>query len=310
MDILSVDIGNIGDWLQQDVADLRVCPRPLLTKFSLHCDQPLVAGCPLPSISHVGSDEVRLPGTCILTVEQSTPIEAYEAIRICMMDGRLAVQVEREDARALELSAAAFQDFVLLHVEVCVTAAKVGGNTVVILKDVSRNDVVRFAHFCSEVASSLRSVGLDATLEVRGSPGKQLTQLSFHDDMGFKDFSEDILDASCSWLDVLVPICDQAFNAATPSVREEAIQALACWALHEPACHKVLTDLLVVEHRGALCRILGCDPGPSPVFLAEAYPLAAVLRTMSVSSEVVAKVSPWQPLLVQRELHQLRGRRM
>jgi len=261
------------------------------------------------------SDEV-LPGDRPLIVLGATVGSAFTSLSRALEGGLVPSEVEATDRIRFQLTGVAFQDFVPIRFTARALAPAEGeaSGAIVVVKDVNRADVVRFNHFCGKLATALRSFGLKVAPVSKSASGVLLPPLPApphreglllpaDEDEDEDDFTTD--DTPVDWAAMLEPLFMEAATSKRAPEREEALQSLARWARSEPTCREALTNALL-QHETFVLRTLGAvalgsDAAarvPAMAPMAEAYPLAAILRLVALSPVATARIFAASPSLL------------
>mmetsp|Transcript_26428 Transcript_26428/g.83765 ORF Transcript_26428/g.83765 Transcript_26428/m.83765 type:complete len:393 (-) Transcript_26428:130-1308(-) len=271
-------------WFREG-ADVAIAPMPLISKGSVIDTPPLWSG-----QSMTGD---RIWEVCATAADTLSVLKSY------FQD--VVPSVLQVQAEAWSIKVLAFVGYVATHAQVSVySAAGNEAQTIVVVQDASRQDVVRFDQWCGLVVRYL----LDRVpvAQVGGAAVARCPDSGAMMDEGFEeDFLSELED---DW-PLRVASALEAATSAHAAAREEGLGMLATWAATRPDARAAIAEGLAA--RPALLKGLLRQGTP----VVELYPLSVVLKfaTMQdaaalgfVKQEVVAMQGQDLPSIVAKEL--------
>mmetsp|Transcript_85209 Transcript_85209/g.190271 ORF Transcript_85209/g.190271 Transcript_85209/m.190271 type:complete len:596 (+) Transcript_85209:178-1965(+) len=225
--------------------------------------------------------EELLPGELVFTANVSRT-SLFRSLKVFFQGCDVKAEILKVDERAQTLNAAAFEDHILVDVEVRVEEAL--GDAAfsrAIFKHCSRSDAVRFERVFRLVVSGLRAAGI-RVLCPTAPPGTALPRPCW-EDFNIEDDDNDNFDigdsAKIDWPVVFAPLFEQA--CCTQGWKcEEAAVLLATMASSSPACLVPLAEALAQRQEVLHQLLLSLPP------LATQYPAAAMLSSISACKEL------------------------
>jgi len=165
-----------------------------------------------------------------------------------------------------KIEAAVFLDFVELQIEVNIRSVE--DHTMVMVKDRSRSDVVRWHRFCAQLKQSFacRSDQAQQNVSPRDLQSELLPMCSFD------EFDDDWVDSQ-SMRDMAEALLNDV-TSGNANVRVQGAQVLASWARECPECREHIAEAMLKNDVQMVEALLQNSNVP----LAEAYPFAATLR--------------------------------
>mmetsp|Transcript_18828 Transcript_18828/g.53195 ORF Transcript_18828/g.53195 Transcript_18828/m.53195 type:complete len:353 (-) Transcript_18828:328-1386(-) len=294
------DTKGVLDWLcsQADgstsVAQKTVpAPSDAATRAPGHDDNP-TASLPAPPVSAGQS----LPGDSAVAVI-ARPRAVLSAL-LAFFNDRVPAIVKQ---RGWEINATAFVAYVMIRIKVSVQADSYAERrAILVCRDTSRRDAVRFAQLWSSVVEYLLTRAMLVT-HAGGVPLALRTpsSLLLEEDWDGVFFSGAEVDWSSR-----VASAFQAVASPIASSREEGLQMLASWATGIPE-----SRIAIAEELAARLHLL---PVWQQLPLAELYPLSVILKYATLQDATllagpVGSILPSQTLglpdIVAREVHEI-----
>lgn len=187
-------------------------------------------------------------------------------------------EVTQDSKEPEKIDVVVFVDFAALQVEVSFWSAE--DHTTVVVKDQSRNDVVRLHRFCEHLKESFawQSEQAQQNVSHRGLQPELLP-------MSFDEFEDDRVDSQR-----MRGGAEAVLNVVTSrnvDMRVEGAQVLASWAQECPECREHIAEAML-KHDGQIVEALLQN---SKVPVAEAYLLAAALRYTLLCPKAASRLS-------------------
>jgi len=189
---------------------------------------------------------------------------------VCKVNYFLSNEVDAEvtyyNKDLQKIEAAVFLDFVELQIEVNIHFVE--DHTMVMVKDRSRSDVVRWHRFCEQLKESFacQSEKAQQNVSPRDLQSELLPMCSFD------EFDDDWVDSQ-SMRDMAEALLNDV-TSGNANVRVQGAQVLASWARECPECREHIAEAMLKNDVQMVEALLQNSNVP----LAEAYPFAATLR--------------------------------